>query len=83
MFRFLNIPNFILEWFNQLVFPPAVFKGSFFPTSFPTHVFVGVFDDGYSNRGEVEFSVVLICISFMARDGEHFSSVFGHLSFFF
>jgi hypothetical protein len=29
-------------------------------------------------------SVVLICISFMARDGEHFFRVFfGHLNFFF
>jgi hypothetical protein len=28
-------------------------------------------------------SVVLICISFMARDGEHFSRVFGHLDFLF
>jgi hypothetical protein len=29
-------------------------------------------------------SVVLICISFMARDGEHFFHVFfGHLNFFF
>jgi hypothetical protein len=28
-------------------------------------------------------SVVLICISFMARDGEHFFHVFfGHLDFF-
>jgi hypothetical protein len=29
-------------------------------------------------------SVVLICISFMARDGEHFFiCFFGHLNFFF
>jgi hypothetical protein len=29
-------------------------------------------------------SVVLICISFMARDSEHFFPVFfGHLNFFF
>jgi hypothetical protein len=27
-------------------------------------------------------SVVFICISFMARDGEHFSCVFDHLDFF-
>jgi hypothetical protein len=28
-------------------------------------------------------SVVLIGISFMARDGEHFFMFFGHLNFFF
>jgi hypothetical protein len=28
-------------------------------------------------------SVALICISFMARDGEHFLMFFGHLNFFF
>jgi hypothetical protein len=39
--------------FHQLAFPPAVYKGSFFPTSSPTHV-GGVFDDGYFNRGKVE-----------------------------
>jgi hypothetical protein len=34
--------------------PPVVHKGSFFPTSSPTPIVGGVFDDGYSNRGEVE-----------------------------
>jgi hypothetical protein len=29
-------------------------EGSFFPTPSPTLVGGGVFDDGYSNRGEVE-----------------------------
>jgi hypothetical protein len=40
---------------HQLAFLPAVDYGSFFPTSSPTHIVVGVFDDGYSNRDEVEF----------------------------
>jgi hypothetical protein len=45
----------------------------------PTPVVGGVSNDGYSNRGEV-----LICISFIAMDGEHFfMCVFGHLNFFF
>jgi hypothetical protein len=48
-----------------------VYKGSFFPTSSPTPVGGGVFDDSYSNRGEVES-----CISLMARDGEHFFMCF-------
>jgi hypothetical protein len=49
-----------------------VYEGSFFPTSAPAHVAGGVFDDGYSKRGEMESIVILICISFMVRDGEHF-----------
>jgi hypothetical protein len=35
---------------HQVAFPPAVYEGSFFPTT-PV---VGVFGDSYSNRGEVE-----------------------------
>jgi hypothetical protein len=31
-----------------------VYEGSIFPTSLPTHIVGGVFDDGYFNRGEVE-----------------------------
>jgi hypothetical protein len=46
MFRFLRS----LQMFFQLAFPPAVYEGSFFPTSLPTPVVGGVFDDGYSNR---------------------------------
>jgi hypothetical protein len=38
----------------QLAFPPTVDYGSFVPAISPTHFIVGVFDDGYSNRGEVE-----------------------------
>jgi hypothetical protein len=37
----------------------------------PHPVVSGVANDGYFNRGEVESYVILICISFMARDGEH------------
>jgi hypothetical protein len=31
-----------------------VYDGSVFPTSLPTHVIGGVFDDGYSKGSEVE-----------------------------
>jgi hypothetical protein len=47
-----------------------VYEGSFFPIS--SFVVVCVLDDSHSNRGEV----VLICISIMARDVEHFLCVF-------
>jgi hypothetical protein len=53
-----------------------VYEGSFFPTSSPTPVVSGVANNGYSNRGEVESCVLLICISFTARDGEHFFMCF-------
>jgi hypothetical protein len=53
-----------------------VYEGSFLPTSSPTSVVSGVFKDGYFNRGKWNLSVVLICISFMARDGEHFCICF-------
>jgi hypothetical protein len=49
-----------------------MYKGSFFPTSSPTHVGGGVFDDSYSNRGKVESYCDFACISFMATDGENF-----------
>jgi hypothetical protein len=61
--------------------PRSGIAGSF--GSSPTFVIGGVFDDSYSNRSEMECSVVLICISFMARDGKHFFMwSFGHLDFF-
>jgi hypothetical protein len=53
-----------------------VYEDSFFLTSSPTFVVGGVLDSSYSNRSEVESSVVLICISFMARDGEYFFMCF-------
>jgi hypothetical protein len=55
MFRFLrSLQISFSEWLHQLAFPPAVYKGSFFPTSSPTPT-VCVFDDDYSNRGEVKY----------------------------
>jgi hypothetical protein len=53
----------------------------------PTFVVGGGFDDSYILTGVNscwDLSMVLICISFMARDGELFFHVFfGHLNFFF
>jgi hypothetical protein len=52
-----------------------VYEGSFprpTATSEPTFVVGGVLDGSYSNRSEVDLNLVLICISFMAKDGEIF-----------
>jgi hypothetical protein len=57
MFRFLrSLQIFFPEWLYKFAFPPppALYEGSFFPTSSPTPVVGGVFDDGYSNMGEME-----------------------------
>jgi hypothetical protein len=72
MFRFLISLQFFSRLIALLAFPPELYKGSFFPTSLPTHVVGVVFDDGYFTGVRWNFSVVLISISFMARDGEHF-----------
>jgi hypothetical protein len=38
----------------HIVFPPAMYEGTFYPASLPEFVGVGVLDDRLSNRGEVE-----------------------------
>jgi hypothetical protein len=54
MFRFLRSLQIFSRVVAQLSFPPAVYHSFFFSSSSSTHVVSGVFDDGYSNRGEVE-----------------------------
>jgi hypothetical protein len=51
---FKKTPNIFPEQLHYFAFPPVVYKGSFFPTSSPTPIVGVVFDDSYSNRGEVE-----------------------------
>jgi hypothetical protein len=53
-----------------------VHKCYFFPTSSPTPVGGGVLDDGYSNRGEVEFLCGFDLHFLYTRDGEHFLMCF-------
>jgi hypothetical protein len=47
----------------------------FFPTSSPTFVVGGVYDDSLTGV-RWKLSMLLFCISFMARDGEHFFMCF-------
>jgi hypothetical protein len=50
----MKCPYFFPEWLYYLAFPPAVYEGSFLPTSSPTFVVGSVFDDSYYNSSEVE-----------------------------
>jgi hypothetical protein len=59
-----------------------VYGSSIFPVSLLTFVVVGVLDDGYSNRSEVESYCGFDLHFLMARDSEHFFMFFGHLDFF-
>jgi hypothetical protein len=51
-----------------------VYESTFFPASLPTFI-GGVLDDSYSGV-RWNLNVVLIFISFVARDGEHFFMCF-------
>jgi hypothetical protein len=51
---FKKPPYCFPEQLHLLAFPPVVHEGYFSPTSSSTPVVGGVFDDSYSNRGEVE-----------------------------
>jgi hypothetical protein len=69
---------------HQLAFPPALYEVSFFPTSLPTPVGGGVFDDGYSNRK----GGILVWFGFTFPLWLEMVSIFfyvfcGHLNFFF
>jgi hypothetical protein len=55
MFRFLrSLQIFFQSGCTSLHSYQQWIRVPFSPTSSPTHVVGGVFDDGYSNRGEVE-----------------------------
>jgi hypothetical protein len=57
--------------------PTSSVWGFFFPASLPTFVVVCVCNDRHSNRNEWNLNVgILICISYMARDVEHFFKCF-------
>jgi hypothetical protein len=56
---------------NGTNFPPAVCK-SLFTTSLWSFVAVWILDDSHSDWGEMKLNIVLICVSLMARNIEHF-----------
>jgi hypothetical protein len=53
-----------------------VFDGSIFPVSLPHLLLVVLLITAIVTGVRWKLTVVLICISFMARDGEHFFHVF-------
>ena len=68
---FLEPPYCFPQWLHQFTFLPTVHQGSFFSTSLPAFVISCLYDNNHSNRFEVTFHVVLICISLMISDVEH------------
>jgi hypothetical protein len=54
MFSFLKSSILFSRVVALACIPTSSVEGSVFPASSPTFVVGGVFDDSYSNRGEVE-----------------------------
>ena len=46
-------PHCFPKWQHKLTFPPTVYEGFLFSTSFPTFAICGLFDDSHSDRCEV------------------------------
>ena len=60
----------LIFWETSL---PTVYGGSLFSIATWTVVISCLFDNSHSNRCEVIFTVILICISLMMSDVEYFS----------
>jgi hypothetical protein len=54
---------------DQFEFPPTVYKHSGFTTSLPIFVVIALKYE-HSGWGEINLSVVLICITFITREVE-------------
>ena len=67
-------PDWFPKWLHHLAIPPAVEECSFFSTSSPTPAVSWVFELSHS-----DWWVVLICISLMINDVEHFLRCFSAL----
>jgi hypothetical protein len=66
-----------------LTFPPAMYESSFFPHPHQHLLLVVFFMIAILKGVRWNLRVVLTCISFMAKDSEHFfMCIFGHLDFF-
>jgi hypothetical protein len=82
MFRFLRSLQIVFQsGYTSLHSHQQCTRVPFSPHRGQHVLLVVFFDDGYSGV-RWNLSVVLICISFMPRDGEHFFMFFVHLSFF-
>lgn len=67
------LPDCFLRQLHRFTFLPAACEGSNFSTSSPTLIYL--FDCNHPSGCEELSHMVLICMSLMANDAEHFSHV--------
>ena len=60
------------QWLHQFTFPPTMLEGFLFSTPSPALVICRLINDSHSDWCEVVPHRVLICISLITNDAEHF-----------